>query len=317
MDVNKSNNSLWKAGTGAFAILSAILGYLLFEAKGISKDQSRIIDQRVAEISSARMSLDSIGMQMDAKIAEIKSLGGRVEELEAAKKQLEADVAGLKSAGELSKQQYDNKIAEYISLLNNKDAELNRLRKENGILAEKNRTLISENTDLSTENVSLKGIKKSLSDSVENVSRKNSELSAKVSRASALQAQEVQVLAISDRGKERDGGTYRASKVSKIKVAFSLMPNPIAKQDEKVIYLRVLDPDGAVLFDTAAGSGSFNIFGKETNYTAKKSIFFQNNNQNVEISYQRGGNSPYRAGNYKVELYSEGYQIGTGGFTVK
>jgi uncharacterized protein (UPF0335 family) len=263
MDVNKSNNSLWKAGTGAFAILSAILGYLLFEAKGISKDQNLIIDQRVAEISSARMSLDSIGMQMDAKIAEIKSLGGRVEELEAAKKQLEADVAGLKSAGELSKQQYDGKIAEYISLLNNKDAELNRLRKENGILAEKNRTLTSENTDLSAENVSLKGIKKSLSDSVENVSRKNSELSAKVSRASALQAQEVQVLAISDRGKERDGGTYRASKVSKIKVAFSLMPNPIAKQDEKVIYLRVLDPDGAVLFDTAAGSGSFKYLGRK------------------------------------------------------
>ena len=73
MDVNKSNNSLWKAGTGAFAILSAILGYLLFEAKGISKDQNLIIDQRVAEISSARMSLDSIGMQMDAKIAEIKN----------------------------------------------------------------------------------------------------------------------------------------------------------------------------------------------------------------------------------------------------
>lgn len=317
MDVNKSNNSLWKAGTGAFAILSAVLGYLLFEAKGISKDQNRMIDQRVAEISSARMSLDSIGMQMDAKIAEIKSLGGRVEELEAAKKQLEADVAGLKSAGELSKQQYDGKIAEYISLLNNKDAELNRLRKENGILAEKNRTLTSENTDLSSENVSLKGIKKSLSDSVENVSRKNSELSAKVSRASALQAQEVQVLAISDRGKERDGGTYRASKVSKIKVAFSLMPNPIAKQDEKAIYLRVLDPDGAVLFDTAAGSGSFTVFGKETNFTAKKSIFFQNNNQNVEITYQRSGNIPYRAGNYKVELYAEGYQIGTGGFTVK
>jgi uncharacterized protein (UPF0335 family) len=67
--------------------------------------------------------------------AEIKSLGGRVEELEAAKKQLEADVAGLKSAGELSKQQYDGKIAEYISLLNNKDAELNRLRKENGIFS--------------------------------------------------------------------------------------------------------------------------------------------------------------------------------------
>jgi uncharacterized protein (UPF0335 family) len=275
MDVNKSNNSLWKAGTGAFAILSAILGYLLFEAKGISKDQNLIIDQRVAEISSARMSLDSIGMQMDAKIAEIKSLGGRVEELEAAKKQLEADVAGLKSAGELSKQQYDGKIAEYISLLNNKDAELNRLRKENGILAEKNRTLTSENTDLSTENVSLKGIKKSLSDSVENVSRKNSELSAKVSRASALQAQEVQVLAISDRGKERDGGTYRASKVSKIKVAFSLMPNPIAKQDEKAIYLRVLDPDGAVLFDTAAGSGSFNIFGKETNLQLKSQSSFK------------------------------------------
>ena len=66
MDVNKSNNSLWKAGTGAFAILSAILGYLLFEAKGISKDQSRIIDQRVAAGGRGLSGTDGRGLDWDA-----------------------------------------------------------------------------------------------------------------------------------------------------------------------------------------------------------------------------------------------------------
>ncbi|WP_044173348.1 hypothetical protein [Flectobacillus major] len=317
MEGTQQNSGLWKAGTAFFAILAGFLGYLLFEAKGVKQQQDDIIHKRVAELSSARISLDSIGSQLDAKIAEIKSLGGRVEELEAAKKQLEADVEELVSTSALSKQQYDSKIADYVSLLNTKDAELNRLKKENGVLVEKNKTLVSQNTNLSSENIDLKTQKQNLSDSVDNVSRRNRELTAKVTRASALQAQFVQALAISDRGKERDGGVYRASKVDKIKVIFSLLPNAIAKQDNKTIYLRVLDPDGAVLYDTGVGSGTFDLFGKEANYTAKKEIFFQNNGQGVEIIYNRGNAIQYRSGHYKIELFAEGFAIGNGSFDIK
>jgi hypothetical protein len=317
MEETRQTNGIWKAGTALLALVAGILGYLLFNANTIKQNQEQVINQKVDELASTRIRLDSIGSQLDAKIAEIKSLGGQVEELEAAKAQLEADKNQLKKVNSYSKKGYETKIGDYVTLLAAKDAEIVQLKRENGILVEQNKDLYSKNTTLSTENTTLKTVKQGLTDSVDNYYRRNRELTAKVTRASALQAQFVQAIAISDRNKERDGGLYRASKVDKVKIIFQLQPNPIAKQDTKTIYARVLDPDGAVLYDSNVGSGNFDLFGKESTYTVKKDVHFQNNGQGVEIIYGRGAGIQYRAGRYGIELYAEGFKIGEGNFDIK
>jgi predicted RNase H-like nuclease (RuvC/YqgF family) len=317
MEESTQNNGIWKVAVGVLAVISGILGYLLFDANSKNKNQEQVINQKVEELASARVRLDSIGSQLDAKIAQIKVLGGNIESLEAAKKQLEADKLQLKKVNAFSKKQYDVKIADFVTLLAAKDAELVQLKRENGELVAKNKDLFSQNSTLTNENMGLKSEKQNLTDSVDNYYRRNRELTAKVTRASALQAQFVQAIALSDKGKERDGGVYRASKVDKIKVIFQLQPNPIAKQDTKTIYMRVFDPDGAVLYDSGVGSGNFDMFGKESTYTVKKDIQFQNNGQGVEIIYGRGSAIQYREGHYKIELFSEGFKIGEGSFDIK
>ena len=317
MEESTQSNGIWKVLVAVLAITSGILGYLLFDSKSKIKAQDEVINQKVEELASARVRLDSIGSQLDAKITQIKVLGGNVESLEAAKRQLEADKVQLKKVNSFSKKQYDVKIADFVTLLAAKDAELVQLKKENVELVAKNKDLFSQNGTLTNENMGLKTSKQQLADSVDDAYRRNRELTAKVTRASALQAQFVQALALSDKGKERDGGVYRASKVDKIKVIFQLQANPIAKQDVKTIFMRVLDPDGAVLYDSSVGSGNFDMFGKESTYTAKTDIQFQNTGQGVEIVYGRGSAIQYREGNYKIELYSEGFKIGQGSFDIK
>ena len=317
MEESTQRNGIWKVLVAVFAITSGVLGYLLFDAKSAIKNQTEVINQKVEELASARVRLDSIGSQLDAKIAQIKALGGNVESLEAAKKQLESDKVQLKKVNSFSKQKYDVKIADFVTLLAAKDAELVQLKKENVQLVAKNKDLFSQNGTLTNENMGLKNSKQQLADSVDDAYRRNRELTAKVTRASALQAQFVQAMALSERGKERDGGVYRASKVDKIKVIFQLQANPIAKQDVKTIFMRVLDPDGAVLYDSGVGSGNFDMFGKESTYTAKTDIQFVNTGQGVEIVYGRGSAIQYREGHYKIELYSEGFKIGDGSFDIK
>jgi cell division protein FtsB len=317
MEESTQSNGIWKVLVAVLAITSGILGYLLFDSKSKVKAQDEVINQKVEELASARVRLDSIGSQLDAKIAQIKVLGGNVESLEAAKRQLEADKVQLKKVNSFSKQQYDVKIADFVTLLAAKDAELVQLKKENVELVAKNKDLFSQNGTLTNENMGLKTARQQLSDSVDDAYRRNRELTAKVTRASALQAQFVQALALSDKNKERDGGVYRASKVDKIKVIFQLQPNPIAKQDVKTIFMRVMDPDGAVLYDSGVGSGNFDMFGKESTYTAKTDIQFQNTGQGVEIVYGRGSAIQYREGHYKIELFSEGFKIGEGSFDIK
>jgi hypothetical protein len=317
MEESTQSNGIWKVLVAVLAITSGILGYLLFDSKTAIKNQTEVINQKVEELASARVRLDSIGSQLDAKIAQIKVLGGNVESLEAAKRQLESDKVQLKKVNSFSKKQYDVKIADFVTLLAAKDAELGQLKKENVELVAKNKDLFSQNGTLTNENMGLKTSKQQLADSVDDAYRRNRELTAKVTRASALQAQFVQALALSDKGKEREGGVYRASKVDKIKVIFQLQPNPIAKQDVKTIFMRVMDPDGAVLYDSGVGSGNFDMFGKESTYTAKTDVQFVNTGQGVEIIYGRGSAIQYREGHYKIELYSEGFKIGEGNFDIK
>ncbi len=317
MEETTKGSSIWKVVTGFLAIIVGILAYLLFDANNFKKNQDVIIHQKAKELSATSIRLDSIGIQLDAKIAQIKSLGGKVEDLEATKKQLENDRMLLRKANSVSVAHFESKIKDYVSLLAKKDTEIGKFKKENSKLAEKNRSLSGENALLFTENITLRIEKQGLSDSLEAYTKRNQALTAKVSLASALQAQSVKVIAISRKNKERDSGVYRVSKVDKIKIVFQLQPNLIAKQDVKSIYVRVLDPDGAVLYDSNAGSGNFELAGKQTSYTVKKDILYQNNGQGVELVYARGGMAKYRVGHYMTEVYCEGYKIGGGSFEIK
>jgi hypothetical protein len=66
----------------------------------------------------------------------------------------------------------------------------------------------------------------------------------------------------------------------------------------------------------ATGSGAFSYNGKEVIYSSKQTVNFTNNRQQVDIFYGRGG-IPMKNGKYTIEVYSEGFKIGQGDFTVK
>lgn len=317
MEETSQSSGFWKLLTSFLAIIVGVLAYLLLDANNFKKSQEDVIKQKVQALTSTSIRLDSISIQLDVKIAQIKSLGGKVEDLEATKKQLENDRMQLRKTNNLSVAHYETRINEYLGILGKKDAEIVKIKKENARLADRNKSLVTENTSLLSENTTLKIIGQGLNDSLEAYSKRIQALTATVSFASALQAQSIKVSAISKKNKERSSGTYRVSKVEKIKVAFQLQPNIIAKQNVKSIYVKILDPDGAVLFDNNAGSGNFEFGGKEMTFTAKKDILYQNTGQAVEIIYARGAATIYRVGHYLVEIYCEGYKIGTGSFDVK
>jgi chromosome segregation ATPase len=297
-------------------VLTAVLGVLYFRSYQTTKDQAIQIEEKATELANTRSSLDSISTQLDAKIAEIKSLGGQVADLEALKVQLEQDKASLKNSNHATIASYEAKIKEYNAVLTTKDGEIVELKKQNGILTENNQTLTTQNTTLNTENSGLKNQNKTLSDTLTSVSEKNKELARKVSIAAALKAQNVKVLAVNAKGKETERSRLNGKKIEKLKVVFSLATNPITKLENKTVYIRVLDAEGATLSDEAIGSGRMTQNGKEVAYTTKQTFEYTNNGQTVAVTYPRGP-VVYKPGKYSVELYAEGFQIGTGAFEVK
>ncbi|MFY7827631.1 MAG: hypothetical protein ACOVQ4_10910 [Flectobacillus sp.] len=314
---NASNNSLLKIILGLAAVVILVLGYMLYNANQKTDSQESIINQKIEELTTVRTRLDSISTQLDAKIAEIKELGGKVEELENLKARLNKDKVELKNTSKFDKNTYEEKIQEYIVLLNEKDQQISKLRAENESLLKEKGVLTQEKEGVVRENTGLRAEREVLTQSVTEERSKNEELTKKVRIGAQLKAINIQVLAVNSRGKVQDGGNYKSKKMNQLLVIFNLPSNPLTEQNEKEIILRILDPTGAVISDSALGSGIFQFNGIETAYTSKKVVEYTNNDQRVEMLFSRGESSKYNSGNYSVELYAEGFKIGQGVFTVK
>ncbi len=154
-----------------------------------------------------------------------------------------------------------------------------------------------------------------ISDSLSGVSDKARELEGKVAIGAALRARNVKVYAVSDKGKVREGDKVRARRIDKVRVDFILEKNALTQNDSKKILLRILDPSGATISDVSTGSGTFDFNGQEQSFTYSKEVGYTNSNQDVSILYDKSGD--FKSGNYTVELYSEGFKIGEGAFSVK
>jgi cell division protein FtsB len=311
----KSKQSIAWAMVVVLGLATAMFGYLFTTQKSELTNQETMLVEKARELAGTKTKLDSISAVLDTKIAEIERLGGDVTELTKVKERLEADKLAFSRSKKMETGKYLAKIKEYEQFLVEKDELIAQLRAENEHLVASNDSLSTHVGTLTSERERLVQRQTELQDSVVTFTATNRELSEKVNQAAALKAQNLKVLTVNSRGKVKEKDEYKASRVDKIKLVFTLPENALTAQEPKDIYVRVLDPEGAVLADNATGSGEFEIDGAPSKFTTRESIAYQNNNQKVEMLYDN--TSKFRPGNYNVELYSEGYKIGNTKFTIK
>ncbi len=282
-----------------FLLLAAIV-FFYYQNQQLEGEKER----QFQEILLTQAKLDSIGDELDLRIQTIRELGGEVDTLEQIKAQLEADKKQLLVDAEYQRgriTKLNNRVAGYKELLVLKDEEIEQLK----VL----------NEQLSEENTTLKVEKDQLNQTVQQLEENKAELASKVAYASRLQIEGMQINAINDNGRERDGGEYRNRHIEQLKIQFTVVENEIAPIEGKDLLLRIIAPDGNVLFDVTRGSGSFTFENRELFFTAKQEILYDRNSQLVTFLYIKG--SDYAVGQHKVEVYTDDYLMGKGSFMVK
>lgn len=315
MQENQQNKSTFAwVGLIIMTLAAGAFGFLYFDQKNVANEREAVIMEKAKELVYTETKLDSVAAALDAKIGEVKALGGNVDDLLKVKARLESDKAMLLKGNKVEIAKYVGKIKEYETFLAQKDEDIAKLRGENEVLISSNQTLNTENVTLKTDREVLTKDKQVLTDSVNTISNQNKELAEKVTIGAALRAQNVRVLAINKRGKEKEDSQYKAKRVEKIKVVFSLPQNELTKQEDKEIVMRLIDADGGVVSHDAINS-KFVLKGQELAYTVKDRVSFTNNNQFVEMVYDN--TERFKPGSYNVELYAEGFKIGTGNFVIK
>lgn len=310
---NNGSNSIVKAGLILALAIAGLFGYLYFVEKQEGQERIKEIEAKSEEISLTKSKLDSLTNELNLRISELSTLGAKVEDLEKAKLSLESDRNRLLSAKSLNLNEYSAKIKQYELFLAKKDMELENLRRENGNLTDKNTQLKQSNTSLKETKAKLET---EFRDSVVKFTKTKKELEDKVAIGAALRPFGYLVTAINKRGKERDGDSFKSRRVDRIMISFKLAENPLTKKEIKTIYMRLINPVGNVISDKNLDSGgSFNFGGKELVYTTKQTVNYTNSNQNVEVYYNR--EQKYEKGQYKIELYAEGFRIGVTEFWIK
>ncbi|MFN6944010.1 MAG: chromosome segregation protein SMC [Cytophagaceae bacterium] len=262
------------------------------------------IQEKDVEIAGTLFQLDSVRTQLEISRNRIAELGGKVDELDAMIAQLETDKAKLTqdaSSARRIMREYKEKAEGYVDLLKASDVKIKQLTEQRDALFAQNQGL--------EKKVQAKD------DSIQSLTMSRKELAHKVAMASTLQAENIQIEAVTPKNKIKDGEEIRAKYIHKLRVKFNIGDNKIAKHEGKDIFMRLIEPDGTCLFDMNTGGGTFMAEGKETVFTDKRTILFANKNERVNFDYIKG--SDYKLGKHRIEIYSDGFKIGEAEFIVK
>lgn len=256
------------------------------EIEGLKEEAAQLL----ADLEAAKAKAEELGLNID-------SLNVQIEELKA----LNASLQSEKRIGWNKYYAIKGQIDGFKELLVKKDGEI---AAKDSLLAVQKANIDSLQVDknkLEAEKTELTNIKDGLQ--------------AKVDIASILRAENIAISVLNEKGKEYADQPFKAKKIDKVKITFNLAKNPVAEVGTREISIRIIEPDGAALYDLATGGGSFNVDGKDIFFSAKQDIMFASKKEVVNFMYTKG--SMFKLGAHSVEIYEGTNIIGTSSFLVK
>lgn len=297
---NSKGNKTNKFLVVLIVLLLCFCGYLIWQNLELQKS-----------IETGEIAYTEVFTERNQIQAELEEMLAKYEALETDNQELSAELTAEKE-----------KIEELLKKAKGKDWTIHQLKKETESLRKIMQGFVVQidslnqlNNKLTEEN---KVVKTKLTDEQQKTKElvdKNENLSGIVTVASYLKAQGLTASGIKvksdNTGKEND----RAKKIDKIRTSFTLQKNTITIPGKKWIYVRILTPDGRVLSEKTDDSNKFDFNGVRGLYSAKKEIDYKNDDMSVTIDWIKTDEFP--VGEYNVEVYADGVDIGKTKFSLK
>jgi outer membrane murein-binding lipoprotein Lpp len=298
----RKNNTNTILMGGLLVALLASWGYIIWDKNKTNQKTEQLTTQVVTSDSSKneiQRELNDAAMRLDM----LKTTNARADSLIRTK---DKDIDDLKSriqtilnnknatASELADAR--RMISQLKSNINTYTAEIERLQGEKIQLTEEKR-VVTEERDVVTKHF----------DSAKTVIKEKEDV---IDVGSTLHAFNFNVVGVKERGsKEKETST--AKRVDKLRITFDL-ENRIAPTGSKDIFVSITAPDGSPIAVEALGSGRFvTRDGVEKLFTKKVQINYnQGEKQTVNVEWKQ--NSDFQTGNYKIEVYHNGFKVGEG-----
>ena len=264
-----------------------IVGYLLTRSSGQVEDLEAEKQSLIVELEGERSKLLALQSDNDSMAVFITSESER----------LNIMIEELKQDKDFNQKKYD----EYR-------AKANQMKKQN-------ERLTAQVDSVNKAYQALQIEKQVVEENLEGEVVKNAELTDEntvlkkdVAVGSMLQLSKLNSAAYKVKGGGKETETNKASGATRIKACFTVAKNMIATKGERTVYMRVTTPDLKVIAAKGETNNTFSFNGQPLMYSAKQALFYEQDI--IESCINMDKESDFVAGEYTVELYTEGYKLG-------
>jgi len=282
-------------------------GYLLWHNNKESDEKQEL------RVSNTTMETErnSVKEMYDQAVYRLDSITGANNNLQGEKSGLQKDIEAKR-----------NEITSILKKSNATAAELTRARtliaELNGQIAnlqEEVTRLTGENQVLTSNNTQLSSEKQVLEQNLQTSTMEKEELSTTVDVGSTFSASNIQITPVNEKKNGKEKVTSTAKRVDKLVVSFNV-ENRIAKSGPADMYIMVTAPDGKVISEAASGGGTLTTrTDGDKPYTAKVPVeYTQGTQKAVQFPIRQ---ADFQRGDYKIEIYHNGFKIGEGVRTLK
>ena len=239
---------------------------------------------------------------IDSQKSELKTQKDKINNLIWTKKELDKAKAELKNL--------NTNVAKYL-------ADIQQLKEENKILTNNNQelTMRVEEEIKAKENVITE--KNALTAEKENLSKSNAALGTKVDMANAIKINfmEVKGFEIKKDGKLKERS--KAKDVQMLRICFLTETNMVTTAGQQKFFIRIINPQGETIAIEDQGSGVLTnkLDNSQIRYTTSGEINYNNEDTNACIDWTLS--EQLVKGDYKIEMYNNGFPVGKGAFKLK
>ena len=300
-----SKNNMRSILTGALIIaLLGTWGYIIYDKNKVKET----MDQKETLIAST-------STQRDELQKELEDAAMRYDMLKSSNTKLDSTITAK-----------DKDIAEkrsrIQSLLNKSNATAAELGEAKRLIASLNGDIEGYQNQIAVlkgENIQLTQQKQAVTEQrdramkeYDSATKKKKKKEDLVNVGSTLQASNFSIVGIDEKKSGKEKTTSTAKKVNKLRISFDLDPNMIANSGTKTIFVCITAPDGTPIAVEALGSGTFSTRdGQQKFYTQKLDVnYTQNKKQTVSFDWKQ--NTNFNTGNYKIEVFNNGFKVGEG-----
>lgn len=279
------------------AVLSAILIVVVVLFILQRRDHQMIVNQINAERDSIQVELNEMIISYDSLQTENDTLNEELFYAQTKVKDLLLEVEQTKKVSYETITQYQNQINTLRGIMQDYIVQVDSLNRRNQALMEENQEVKEQYRIIESQNQQL--------------SQEKEQLQQNLQRASMLEARDLVAMALNQRSKE----TKYARRAEKIRVDFTLSKNVTTRRGNKELYIRIMRPDQLLL-----SKSEDNLFAFEDlriQYSEMREVTYEGNDLPVSIYWDNIGEPELLVGEYIINVFTDGNEIGETSFTLK